>query len=152
PYRNIGTPTINSSLAKDLNTRTTYPPLVLTNTYSYSITLSPQAQRDSDTPDVGYHYTPIDYAVNLLAITNASLVLTNGVVLATFGDTGIWLQDGSQLFSEGTPLNHNHLTRFYTVQEQSTNWGGGTLSSATTVNPFNYGAPPSAQFRFTDFD
>jgi hypothetical protein len=127
--------------------------LVLTNTYSYSVVLSPQAQRDTDTLDLGYHYEPIDYAVNTLTVTNATLTLTNGVALATFGNNGIWLQDGSQLYSEGTPLNHNHLTRYYNVQEQGTNWGGGSLSSTATINPYNTGvSTPIGQFRFTDFD
>ena len=39
------------------------------------------------------------------------------------------------------------------MQEQGTNWGGGTVSSNQTVNPHNYGvSPPIAQLRFTDFD
>src|ERR1051326_4686387 len=152
-YRNAGTTNISYQLAVDLAGMTTYPPLVFTNTITVATTLSPQAQRDTDTPDLGYHYSPIDYAVNTFTVTNTTLVLTNGVALATFGDNGIWLQDGSQLLSEGTPVNRNHLTRFFNVQEQSTNWGGGTLSSMTTINPYNFGAPrPTAQIRFTDFD
>jgi hypothetical protein len=39
------------------------------------------------------------------------------------------------------------------VQEQGTNWGGGTLASMTSLNPSNSGSsPPNAQLRFTDFD
>lgn len=152
-FRNVGTTNVGASLLNDLKKRTTYPPLVLTNTVMTATTLSPQAQRDTDLPDLGYHYDPIDYAINTLTVTNTTLTLTNGVALATFGNNGIWLTDGSQLYSEGTPLDHNHLSRFFNVQEQPTNWGGGTLWSMTTINPYNYGvSPPIAQLRFTDFD
>ena len=152
-YRNAGTTNICETLKADLATMTTYPPIVLTNTYTTSLVLSPQAERDTDTPDIGYHYLPIDYAVNTLTMTNATLTLTNGVSLVTFGTIGIWLQDGSQLFSEGTPINRNHLARFFNVQEQSTNWGGAAPGSVSTINPYTYGSVrPTAQFRFTDFD
>ncbi len=153
-YRNAGTTNINALLAGDLKKMTTYPPILYSNmTISVDMVLGPQAQRDTDTPDIGYHYDPIDYAVNSLGVTNATLSLTNGVALATFGYTGIWLQDGSQLFSEGGPLNHNHLTRFFNVQEQGTNWGGGILGQTATINSYNYNiAPANAQIRFTDFD
>src|SRR6185503_7218882 len=90
-YRNLGTTNINGLLLSDLKKKTTYPPLVLTNTYNYSVLLGPPAHRDTDTPDLGYHYDPIDYAINTLTMTNAALVLTNGVALATFGNNGIWL-------------------------------------------------------------
>jgi Bacterial Ig domain len=152
-YRNRGTTTINGALLLDLKKKTTYPPLVLTNTYNYCVILNPQAQRDTDTPDLGFHYDPIDYAINTLTMTNATLVLTNGVALATFGNIGILLSDGSKLCSEGTPVNHNHLSRYFNIQEQSTNWGAGWYSAMQTINPYNFGvAPPSAQIRFTDFD
>lgn len=151
-FRDVGITNIGSALLSELKKRTTYPPQVPTNTVTSATTLSPQAQRDTDTPDLGYHYEAIDYAVNTLAIAGTSLTLTNGVALASYGNNGIWLEDGSQLYSEGTPLNHNHLTRFFNVQEQPTNWGGATLSAMMSITPYNYGSPPGAQIRFTDFD
>jgi hypothetical protein len=146
--------TLSGSQLQDLSKRTTFPPLISTNSYAYPIVLNPQAQRDSDAPDLGYHYDPIDYAVyNLTFTSGASLTLTNGVALAMFGNDGIWLQDGSQMYSEGTPNNRNHLARYYCVQEQPTNWGAATLSSSTTITTYNTGvSPPIARIRFTDFD
>jgi len=45
------------------------------------------------------------------------------------------------------------LTRFFNVQEQPINWGGGTSANMYTIDPSNSGAlPPIAQLRFTDFD
>ena len=154
PFRDVGiTNGLSSSLLTELKKRTTYAPLVLTNTVTVATTLGPQAQRDTDTLDLGFHYEAIDWAVNNLTVANATLTLTNGVSLAAFGNSGLWLQDGSQLYSEGTPLQHNHLTRFFNVQEQPMNWGGGSFSNMYTINPSNSGvSPPIAQLRFTDFD
>src|SRR5208337_1970961 len=50
---------------------TTYPPIVYSNvTISVSTTLAAQAQRDTDLPDLGYHYDPLDYAVSALTLAN----------------------------------------------------------------------------------
>jgi hypothetical protein len=150
--RNVGTTNVTSALLTALRKMTTYPPVVLSNTVVTSSVLSPQAARDTDLPDRGYHYAPIDWAVNTLTVTNGgTLVLTNGVVLGTFGDTGIWLRDGSQLVSEGIPAQRNGIVRFNTAQEQATNWGNGSLSGNVAVNPYNQGGLPSAQLRLTDF-
>src|SRR5689334_7755779 len=63
PYRNIGTTNLPSALLADIRTKTTYPPIVYSNaTITLPTTFSPQAQRDTDVPDIGYEYEPIDYA------------------------------------------------------------------------------------------
>jgi hypothetical protein len=77
--RNAGTTNINSTLLSDLAKRTTYPPIVWTNAITTDTTLSPQAQRGTDTTDIGYAYDPLDFVVTGLTITN-TLLLTNGVV------------------------------------------------------------------------
>ncbi|MCZ7636849.1 MAG: hypothetical protein M5U12_12870 [Verrucomicrobia bacterium] len=58
PYRNwsAALTTIDSGLLQDLRQLTTYPPVALTSDFAVSTTLSPQAQRDVDTMDLGYHY------------------------------------------------------------------------------------------------
>ena len=92
PYRNAGTTNIDPTLLASLRQKTTYPPNLLTGAITNTTVLSPAIQRDTDTPDIGYHYDPIDYLVDNLAITNATLTLTNGVALATYNETGIRLQ------------------------------------------------------------
>src|SRR5947208_533820 len=87
-YRNSGTTNITPALATDLKQRTTYPPVVLTNDFTASTTLAPQAQRDADTPDLGYHYDPLDYCWTTLNLTNATLTLTNGVAIGIYGEVG----------------------------------------------------------------
>jgi len=143
--RNAGLTTINPSLAHDLSLRTTYPPIVYSNvTISVSTTLAAQAQRDTDLPDLGYHYDPLDYAVSALTLTNATLFLTNGVALGIYGaNPGITLS--GQLLSQGLANNLNHIVRYNTVQEQSTtNWASGAGYSVS------YGSTnASAQCTFT---
>src|SRR5207245_11124246 len=85
-YRNLGTTNINARLAADLRKMTTYPPIVLTTDFTVTTTLTPQAQRDTDTPDLGWHYDSLDYCWTGLNLTNsATLLLTNGVAIGLYG-------------------------------------------------------------------
>ena len=120
--RNAGLTNINPTLARDLALRTTYPPIVWSNVVvSAATTLWPQAQRDTDLPDLGFHADPLDHCLNGVVVTNCTLLLTNGVALGTYGATGIRLY--GQFVSRGLANNLNQIVRYNTVQEQSTtNW------------------------------
>jgi hypothetical protein len=146
--RNSGVTNINSDLAKDLKSLTTYPPILLTNAISSDTILSPQAQRDTDIPDLGYHYSPLDYVANGRVITN-TLVLTNGVALGTYGASssyGVSISGSGKLVSQGLPNNLNYIVRYNTVQEQSTtNWSATTVAPSVSLAS----ATASAQCRFT---
>jgi hypothetical protein len=83
PHRNVGTNSIDTGLAARLKRLTTYAPVVLTGSITQDTVLEPQAWRDVDGPDRGFHYEPLDYAVNALQLQNATLTLTNGVALVT---------------------------------------------------------------------
>lgn len=151
-YRNVGETNINPTLLSELRKKTTYAPQVLSNTISLNTTLRPSAQRDLDLPDVGFHYDPIDYAMGWCIVTNATLTLTNGVAVATFGDPGIAVYENGQLLSHGRPERHNQICRYNTVQEQSTNWGNAHLNAHSHVLAYQFGSTaPTARFRFTDF-
>jgi len=117
PYRNAGTTNIHAKLLADLKLRTTYPPIVLSNDFTVATTLAPQAQRDTDAPDLGYHIAPLDYCLNNLNLVT-TLTLTNGVAVAIYGTNGLASQSGARLVSEGTPTSFNRLVRYNTVQEQ----------------------------------
>ena len=145
PYRNAGTTTINAALATQLKNLTTYPPLLLTNDFTVSTTLSPQAQRDTDTPDIGYHYDPLDYCWSGLNLTNSTLTLTNGVAVGIYGATGTSMRSSGRFVSEGSPLNLNRLVRYQTVHEQPVLWG-----SVGTKLIYNSTTLPSVTLRFTD--
>ena len=146
-YRNAGTSNINPTLAKELKSLTTYPPILLTNDFTVNTTLSPQTQRDTDALDLGWHYDPLDYCWSGLNLTNATLTLTNGVAVGFYGASGTKLRTGAKFISQGTPANLNRLARYEAVQERSYLWG------AAPVEVFNNSANspyPEARLTFTD--
>lgn len=124
PYRDAGTSTINSQLLSDLGALTTYPPVVLApQTLASNLTFFPQAQRDTDTIDVGYHYDPMDFSV-YLAISNATVTVLPGTVLGGYGNQyGIWVYTNGIFNCNGTATAPNYIVRYNNIQEQSnTNW------------------------------
>jgi hypothetical protein len=151
-YRNAGTTNINPTLLEARRKLTTHPPLVLSNTITLDTTLRPYAQRDTDIPDLGYAYDPIDYALGSCVITNATLTLTNGVAIATFGVAGVAIYNNGHIVSHGKPERRNQICRYNTVQEQSTNWGTASGSGNYQIYGYQWATTaPRGQFRFTDF-
>jgi hypothetical protein len=149
PFRNVGTPGISSDLLADLQQKTTYPPLVYSNqTFSVATNFSPQAQRDTDTPDLGYHYDPLDYIVDKCTVTNATLTVSSGTAIASYNEPGIQLQNGSSIISVGTPLSPNWFVRYQLVQEVPVALGGTNVAAGQTVSASG-GA--SAVFQFSKF-
>ena len=150
-FFNAGTTNIDTTLLANLKQKTTYPPLLLTNqSVSINTTLNPQAQRDTDMPDLGYHYDPIDYLVDQFGITNATLTMANGVAVATYNDTGIVLLDGSSIVSMGSPLYPNWIVRYSSVQEQPVSIGYAPYDGLDVI-PYYNSVAPNGQYRFTKF-
>jgi len=147
PYRNAGSTSIDSTLATDLRAMTTEAPQILTGTIAFDTTLLPRVARDTDAPDKGYHYTPLDYVVKQVATTQP-LRLTNGVAVAVAGTHGVDLQSGGKFLSEGRAENLNRISRWHNVQEQSATEGNGGPMTKITAN---YGSGrPVIQLRFTE--
>jgi hypothetical protein len=147
--RNAGSTSINTNLVKDLKSLTTYPPQLLTNTITSNIILNATvALRDSDTPDRGYHYAPLDYVATGRTVTN-TLTLTNGAALGIYGSVsgyGVYLASAGTLVSSGTPNNLNAIVRYNTTQEQSnTNWSSSSIGPSVKTDSAN----ARAQCRFT---
>jgi hypothetical protein len=148
--RNVGTTNILPALLSDLKKRTTYPPIFLTNNFTADTILSPQAQRDTDVPDRGYEYDPLDYVVGGITVTTNTLVLTNGVALGAYRKSsnpayGIGIQSG-RLVSAGLAQQLNYIVYYNTVQEQSnTNWSSTSVGQSICL----LGVSGSAQCRFT---
>src|SRR5436190_18720784 len=93
-WRNAGTTNIHPELLADLRKKTTYPPILYSNaTISVDTVLSPQAGRDTDTPDLGYHYDPLDYIFGGVA-ANANLTFSAGTAVGWFRTTAGWQQAG----------------------------------------------------------
>jgi hypothetical protein len=152
PYRNAGANNLDSSFLADLRKKTTYPPIVCSNvTVTVNTTLKPQAARDTNTPDLGFHYDPLDYLVYGYIVTNSVLTITDGAAIGYYSAAGFWLQSGSSLISIGTPQAPNWITRYQSVQEQSLLLGSTSPVNAYT-SPYGNGLPrPTMQCRFTKF-
>src|SRR5690606_4684058 len=92
--RNYGIEGINSDLRLELAKLTTYPPISYTNvTFSQNTTFGPQAQRDVDIPDCGYHYTPLDYLFGG-CYADADLTASAGMSLGWFRTGSGWYHAG----------------------------------------------------------
>jgi hypothetical protein len=148
--RNSGTTNISAGLRATLTHLTTDAPVLRSNlTVVVDTTLTPITQRDTDVPDLGYHYAPIDYLAVAYAFTNCTLTLTPGTVVAYYDTTGVWLRDGAAISSEGTPASPVRFVDHHAVQEQPVRLAG---ASGFPVNCHRYGSVGSpAYFRFTEF-
>ena len=153
--RNAGTTNINTNLLADLQTLTTYPPVVTNGWFTNDYTFSPQALRNNTgMPDRGYHYPPIDYAVNI-TVSNATVTVFPGTVLAGFGTNsgaqyGVYLYTNGILDCEGTATSPNYLVQYNTVQEQSTTTWETTVWAGSLRGP-NQTNSSWAYFAFTDW-
>jgi hypothetical protein len=152
-FVNAGTRTLDSTLLTMLAQLTTGAPLLLSNTVdtavSTSVTLSPRVTRNSGVPDLGYHYKPIDYVAWNFMMTNAPLVLTNGVVIGVCNDTAFYVLDGVPIYCEGTPLNMNRFVDYSIVQEVPVTLGS---RDGQCVIPYRYkGVASVGRFRFTEY-
>jgi len=145
PHRNAGT-TVNldPTLLSELKGMTTEAPLLLGGPMTLDTILSPRALRDLDTPDLGAHYSPLDYVLSNLVVT-ASLTLTNGVVVGTMGSYGADLQGGAKLISVGRPTAMNRFVRCQSVQEQSV-----TITAGPILQVSGASLPSSISLRFTE--
>ena len=160
PYRNAGTTNINPVLWTELQQKTTYPPIVYSSTtISVPTTFSPQVQRDTDTPDLGYHYDPLDYVFGGVE-AKSNLTFTAGTVVGWF-DTqssagyGIEVDKGATVTFSGTVTAPCWLARYDTVQESGNgNWKTVGWGFAITSNNSNYGYSsdaPKLLAQFTKF-
>jgi hypothetical protein len=143
-YRNLGSPNITPSLAAELQQLTTYAPVELTGTLANPTTLAPSVQRDTDTPDLGYHYPVLDRIFNNVTVTG-TLMLTNGVAVGLRGTQGLQVGPSAQVTSEGRPLQMNRVVSCANVQEQWLATGGNAFMKLTSSTGY-----PKMDFWFTD--
>lgn len=117
PHRNAGTTNIDASLAAELRQLTTEAPQQLIGVVRLPTLLAPQARRDTDLPDLGYHYPPIDFLVSALVVTNTSLTIAPGTTVAVLGPSGFVLQPGARFSMLGHPTSRAKLVRYNCIQE-----------------------------------
>ena len=152
PYRNVGTTSIDADLLADLGKKTTYPPIVFPIQFiTNDLVLYPQAQRDTDLPDLGYHYDPLDFAFGGVSVTNATLTMLPGTALGVFSmgaNWGVNLISGAQFVSEGSPITPNWIVRHNMVQEQANLVWSNSVSDMSIVGS-GFGADPEVNCSFT---
>jgi hypothetical protein len=145
-------------LLKQLRQATTYAPIVYSNvTVSTNLTLSAQALRDTDVPDLGYHYDPMDYAFGGVVV-NSNLTFNPGTAIGWFElpgsggpGFGIRLSGVGNAQFDGTVTAPCVLARYDTVQEGgNSNWTDKGWLSAVTSDSGNTG-PVEADAQFTHF-
>jgi hypothetical protein len=151
PYRNVGTPDINPFLATELRRLTTYAPLERTVDFTTDTVLVRRAWRDTDVPDLGYHYYPLDWVWSGRNLSGATLRLIGGVAVGIYGASGTILGNGAKFISEGSPSPMNRLVRYTTVQEQPLIWGSGGYGTRSLLKiTSSPSGSPEVQLRFTD--
>jgi hypothetical protein len=146
-FTNAGSTNIDSTLLASLRQKTTFPPMLYSNTpFSNNIVWNPQAQRDTNSsPNLGYHYDPIDYIVGGCDLYT-NLTVTNGAVVSWFENQGaqsssgqgygISLNNGANLTFQGTATVPCWIARYNTVQEGSLGtrgWMGGVMINGSST-------------------
>jgi len=147
-----GTTNIDTNLLADLETKTTYPPVTnFVGWFTNDYTFFPQAQRDNSgaTVDLGYHYDPLDYAIDM-DVSNATVTVLPGTAIATAGsEYGAYLDQNSVFNSYGTATSPNWIVRYNTVQEQSNpNWETESWEGSITED---WDGTNSGTFGFTEW-
>jgi hypothetical protein len=151
PYHNVGTTNISPDLLADLQTKTTYPPIVYSNTtISVATTFSPHVQRDTNAaPDLGYHYDPLDYVFSGVE-AQSNITFTAGTAVGWFDITtspgyGIIIDQDAIVSFNGTAADPCWMARYDTVQEGGNgNWTAVGWGFALTANNSNSGYSPDA--------
>jgi hypothetical protein len=160
PYRNAGTTNIDPAVLADIAAKTTYPPIVYANETVPVGILSPQAQRDTDIPDLGYHYDPLDYVfggcdlfTNLTVSAGTAIGwyedYGDGNVYCSYQPYGISLNDGANLTTTGTSTQPCWIVATRAVQEGNGNWTDYGYLGGIIINGSGSGIAPQLNNDFT---
>ena len=154
-----GTPNVDQTNLVQLSLRTTHPPVIYSNiTLSGTATLSPQAQRDAtNSPDLGYHYDPLDYVFGQVRVST-NMTFTTGTAVGWFETPGsggpgygVGLNNGIRANFNGIATVPCYFARYSMVQEGCNGlWKNkgylGGIANADSYNPAN---PANLTMTFT---
>jgi hypothetical protein len=105
-----------SGLLSQLKVKTTLAPSILGS--PVVTILPPPVARDQAGTALGFHYDALDYlAANVTVETNLSL--SGGIAVGVYGTTGLALNNGISIHSQGSPTNMNWFVPYNVVQEGS---------------------------------
>ena len=135
PYRGAGSAAVGPAVLASLATKTTSAPIYVYTPGIYfgtSTNLFPLVPRDTNAvPDLGYHYTPLDYIFSPILVTNATITINTGTAVGFHGASsnganytyGIALSTGGNLNCLGEADRRVQMLVYNLVQEQApTNW------------------------------
>jgi hypothetical protein len=96
---------------------------------------------------------PIDWCLSSKHLTNVTLTLTGGVVVA-FYDLGpaLTLWSGSKVIGRGDPIANNRLLPYYAVQERAVVWGTFRPGALFDLGESAPATAPEIDLRFTSVD
>jgi len=160
-FTNSGTTNIDPVLLANLQQKTIYPPLVISNVASSwtGTNLTPQVTRDPcNPPALGYHYDPLDYLVTGLSAfaDDNPILLTNGVAVGLFGNSGFVLNEVCKFVSVGEANAMNRIVWYPSVQEEPIllanigTSGSGIFNVGGATSTANYIPKPQIILHFTD--
>jgi hypothetical protein len=123
-YRDAGTTDIDPQLLADLRKKTTYPPCIPAPIFSTATNFSIKAQRDTDVPDLGYHYDSLDYVFSG-AYAYSNVTVTAGTAIGWYDggrvNCGLALaKDNIVLTFDGTVTQPCIFAGITAVQEDQT--------------------------------
>ncbi len=117
-FQGVGTPSIDGQLASDLQQKTTQPPLLCPSSINTATTWVPVVPRDTSfSPDLGYHYDPLDYLCTQVAV-KLYVAMNNGVQIGMAGRFGFSMTDINGVTSQGLPGSPTRMVWYTSVQEQ----------------------------------
>lgn len=143
-FISVGTPTIDTALAADLTRKTTTAPRNITEdqTIPTDSNWSQTVLRDTDTPDLGYHYDPLDVCASRVTL-GGTLTVNSDTAIGYFGPYGF---RNGMLTIQGTPLHRSTVAHYSAVQEQPFAWGANACATSLLDN----GSMPALRWRFVD--
>jgi Mg-chelatase subunit ChlD len=160
PYRDAGTTNIDATLLAELRRKTTQPPIVFSNVaISLPTTFTPQAERDKNAIDLGFHYDPLDVVFGGVD-ANTNLTFAPGTVAGWFRKSsgfthaghGIHMADRQIVTFDGRADAPAYWVRCNTVQEGATGlWDGGYGTGGITGWASTIANSPEIRARFTRF-
>jgi hypothetical protein len=151
-FADSGTTNIDATLLAELPKKTTAPPIVYTSTtITTNLELGPRAIRDTNAPDLGFHYDPLDWCFGRVQV-NSNITFDAGTAVGWFeiqggNDWGLTLNNNSTNRFNGTLTSPCVFAHYDTVQEGNGAWPNhGWLGGVTTLYNSSYFAEIDAKF------
>jgi hypothetical protein len=142
-------PRIFRSRCDRLKKTTTYPSLIIAPSggyYGVSQTLSPRFGWDTDLPDLGCPYEPLDYAISFVYLTNATIQVDAGTAICVFTTSNIFQTVGG-FQGHAHALLHRAGDHQYELERRHRLFCGYAVGWKSRISLSLYGFHREWQFR-----